>query len=308
MKRVEGTKHTTLRAISAIRVVGGVVGIVWCATSLAAEPPAGSAGTAAWGGLGGAAGGFRVTPTRVVLEENLKSAELTIINTGATTATFRMGLVRMRMAEDGGIREVTDALPGEAFADSLLRFSPRQVELEPGASQTVRIQVRKPAALSAGEYRSHMVFRALPATPDSGALDPGRPDPGVRIALQPVYGVAVPVIVRHGECHAQVKLSDLTLVAATKNASPRLALTLSRTGNRSAYGDLTVTQVLPGGRARVVGRVRGLAVYVPNPIRRVAVKLDLGSAEALTTGTLRVTFEESAGEPEALAEAELALP
>jgi hypothetical protein len=285
-----------------------LVAIVWCATSRAAESPAGSTGTTPWGGLGGATGGFRVTPTRVVLEEKLKSAELTIINTGATTTTFRISLARMRMAEDGGICEVTDALPGEAFADSLIRFSPRQVELEPGASQTVRIQVRKPVALGPGEYRSHLVFRALPATPDPGVLDARPPSPAVRIALQPVYGVAVPVIVRHGECHAQVKLSDLTLVAATKNVSPRLVLTLARTGNRSAYGDITVTQILPGGSARVVGRVRGLAVYVPNPIRLVAVPLDLGPAAGLTTGSLRVTFEESAEDPEVMAEAELALP
>ena len=264
----------------------------------------------AWGGNGGTGGGFRVTPTRVVFEGPLRSAELTLANTGSEPATYRVSLVRMRMTEAGAIVEVEDALPGESFADSMLRFSPRQVELEPGATQTVRMQLRKPANLSDGEYRSHLVFRALPPVePDDSPG--GRPPStrGVSIALRPVFGAAIPVIVRQGETAATVTIRVLELRRGSNaTGEPLLALEMSRTGNRSVYGDLTVTWTPPGGRPRNVGGMRGLAVYTPNLVRRVLVPLRNDPKGPWMAGTLRVAFEEVAGERELLAEAELALP
>lgn len=271
------------------------------AVTLAAAPPVPSG--PAWGGIErGSDAGLRVTPTRIVFEGGVRSAELTLVNTGAAAATYRVALVRMRMSERGAIDEVQDALPGEACAESLLRFSPRQVELEPGATQTVRIQVRRPADLPAGEYRSHLVFRGLPPVSDTAGAARAR---GVRIALQPVFGLAIPVIVRQGETHASVTLGDLALVPGD---GTRLALTMRRTGNRSAYGDLTVTHTPPGGRPRVVGRMRGLAVYVPNPVRIVEIPLQLDPRAPIARGTFHATYTESVGEAELLAEAELAFP
>lgn len=291
-----------------------VVGIALWMTSAATpspgapssgRPPSAEASGPAWGGItdvGG--GGFRVTPTRILFEDGTRSAELTLINTGASPATYRVTLARMRMAEDGAIAEVTDALPGEAFAESLLRFSPRQVELEPGATQTVRIQVRRPAVLADGEYRSHLVFRELPEVPDQADRLPTH---DVRIALQPVFGVAIPVIVRHGQTRASVELRDLELRNDGSGHGLRLALTMMRSGNRSVYGDLTVTQSEPGGRPRVVGRMRGLAVYAPNPVRTVEIPLQLDPELKAWRGTLRVAYQETAEASALLAEAELAL-
>ncbi len=253
------------------------------------------------GGIGG--GGFRVTPTRIVFEGRLRSAELTLINMGSEPATYRISLVRMRMLDNGAIEEIGDPLPGEAFADSFVRFSPRQVDLEPGATQTVRMQLRKPATLPPGEYRSHLVFRALPPVEPE---DPASGVRGVRIALRPVFGAAIPVIVRHGETAANVTMGGLE-VRRTADG-PVLALDLRRAGNRSVYGDLTVIYTPPDGRSRNVGGMRGLAVYVPNPVRHVLVPLHTDPGEAWAAGTLRVTYEEVADEPELLAEGELRLP
>src|SRR5262249_50468906 len=107
--------------------------------------------------VGDGSASFLVAPTRVVLEGSRRTAELNIVNTGTRTATFRVSLVHMRMLENGDIAEVADVLPGESVADSLIRYSPRQVTLEPTRAQTVRIQVIKRADLPAGEYRSHLL-------------------------------------------------------------------------------------------------------------------------------------------------------
>jgi len=258
----------------------------------------------------GAGGGFRVTPTRVVFDDRLRSAELTLVNTGTEPATYRVSLVRMRMSESGAITEIVDPIPGELFADSLVRFSPRQVELEPGVAQTVRMQLRKPANLPAGEYRSHLVFRALPPVePEDTAGGRARGARGVSIALRPVFGAAIPVIVRQGETAATVKIEGLEIQRRPDaEGGPLLALEMRRTGNQSAYGDLTVMCTPPGGRPRVVGVLRGLAVYAPNLVRRVTVPLHVDPRDPWTGGTLHVTYEEVAAEHELLAEAELALP
>ena len=260
-----------------------------------------------WGGIGGGGGGFRVTPTRIVFEGRSRSAELTLVNTGTEPATYRVSLARMRMSESGAIAEVVDALPGESFADSLVRFSPRQVELEPGIAQTVRMQLRKPADLPPGEYRSHLIFRALPSVEPEGGSGVQAGARGVSIALRPVFGAAIPVIVRQGETAATVQIGGLELRRRTEAAGGTvLALEMRRTGNRSVYGDLTVTYTPRGGRPRTVGGMRGIAVYAPNLVRRVLVPLG-PDTDGPWMGTLRVTYDEVVDEHELLAEAELAL-
>ena len=58
---------------------------------------------------------------------------------------------------------MTEAAPGEHFADGMLSWSPRQITLQPGTAQVVRLMVRKPEGLAEGEYRSHLDFMDLVA-------------------------------------------------------------------------------------------------------------------------------------------------
>ena len=124
---------------------------------------------ALWGGVAPThaegSGDLLVAPTRVVFEARRRSAEVTLVNIGTDTATYRISFVHQRMKPDGSLEAVDTPGPGEAFADDLVRFSPRQVTLEPRVAQTVRMQLRIPAGLTAGEYRSHLLFRAIPPPP-----------------------------------------------------------------------------------------------------------------------------------------------
>ena len=89
-------------------------------------------------------------PTRIVFAGNQRAAQLELINNGSERATYRISLVNRRMSETGAFTEIDTPLPGEQFAEDLLRYSPRQVTLEPGTGQAVRIMVRKPANLPTG--------------------------------------------------------------------------------------------------------------------------------------------------------------
>lgn len=248
-------------------------------------------------------------PTRIVFEKNQRAAQLELINNGAEAATYRISVVNRRMSETGEFSAADTPAPGEQSAGDLLRYSPRQVTLAPGAGQTIRIMLRKPATLAAGEYRSHLQLDKLPEASGKSSIEalgsPGSKEIGV--VLTALIGASIPVIVRHGETAADVSLSHLELQKPAADQAPVLSLQLDRSGNRSVYGDLTVGFTPQGGSEKIVARVGGVAVYTPNPLRRA--KLVLQSSSILARGTLRVTYRE---QPDAggkvLAEATLALP
>lgn len=248
-------------------------------------------------------------PTRVVFEKNQRATQVELINNGTEGATYRVSLVNRRMTESGELVPVTEPLPGEQFADQMLVFSPRQVTLAPGTTQTVRVMVRRPAGLAAGEYRSHLHFEKLPdAAGKTSVESQGQSDGKIGIVLKVLVGASIPVIVRQGDTGASVTLSHLALQDKA-GAAPSLALQMERSGNSSVYGDLAVSFAPQGGRAVELARLGGLAVYTPNPLRRANVVLAPPPGMALARGALHVTYRER---PDAggrmIAEASLVLP
>ncbi|HVS64876.1 MAG TPA: fimbria/pilus periplasmic chaperone [Thermoanaerobaculia bacterium] len=230
-------------------------------------------------------GGLLVAPTRVVFEGRRRSAQLTLVNRGAAPATYRISFIQMKMRPDGGFETIDEPVPGAPPSDSLVRYSPRQVELAPGESQTVRLMVRKPGDLPSGEYRSHLLLRAIPPV-DASPLE-ARDERSVGVRLIPVYGVSVPVILRQGETTATLTLGGLELVPGER---PSLRLILQRAGTRSVYGDLIVDWLPRRGSRREVGRLRKVAVYTPNAEREVTLPLEV-EPRALAAGRLEVRFE-----------------
>lgn len=254
-----------------------------------------------------ALGGLLVAPTRLVFEGRQRTGQLTLVNTGTQTATYRISLIRLRMTETGEFREVQEPDSAERFADTLMRFSPRRVELPPGVPQTVRIQLRLPADLPSGEYRSHMLFRAVPVSAPEESVR-SEPVTGVQMKLRAVYGVSVPIIVRHGALVAGLSLSD-PRVEVVPGADPpaRLAVTLNRSGDRSVYGDLTAVLVRDGQPDLVVGVAKGLAVYTPNARRTYVLPMRLPPMLD-PRARLRVRFDSASGVTEIpIAEASVAL-
>lgn len=234
-----------------------------------------------------------VAPTRIIFDKNQRSAQLDLINSGSETATYRISVVNRRMGENGEFSAIDSPGPGEQFAGELLRYSPRQVVLAPGAGQAVRIMLRKPAGLAAGEYRSHLIFEKIAAAKGATSIEALDAPPGeISVQLTMLAGLSIPVIVRHGETAATVTLSGLELLQPVAGQAPTLALVMQRSGNRSVYGDLAATFTPQGGVAGEVGKVGGVAVYTPNPLRRVKLELKPPTGLVLARGTLRVTFSE----------------
>lgn len=242
-------------------------------------------------GLGQGAGDLMILPTRVILEGRTRAAEVMLKNQGRERATFRIFLKEMSMAADGRLQDRTKQA-GETTAADLVRYTPRQVELSPGEAQTVRIQLRKPGALPEGEYRSHLVFQGIPPAeppqPEGAELEKK-----LSITIRPVYGISIPIIVRHGETRATLSLGNLRLRPPTlEGAPPAVLLNLERQGNRSVMGDFEVA-VEGGGslkKGTLLAVAKGIAVYDNLSAREVALPLQLGKEATLQGSRLKVTF------------------
>jgi len=256
------------------------------------------------------AGDLIVAPTRVVFEGRARSAQLSIANKGSSTATFRISVVNMKMAKDGSMSEISRPQEGQLFAEKLFRFSPRQVTLQPGASQAIRLLLRKPKNLKDGEYRSHLFMRALPS--DAGqSIEQTAAQTDVQIKLIPIFGITIPIIVRQGKVEMTSTLSELKVTAAyPSDKLQRLKFNINRQGNRSVFGDLTI-RLKPknGGDQVVVGQIQRLAVYTPNVARQIEMPLRVPDGITLSGGKLSLIYETTdAKAPTKIAEASITAP
>lgn len=246
---------------------------------------------------GTAIGDLLVAPTRIVFEGSKRTAEVTLVNVGTSRGTYRISMIDYQMDPSGKLQEI-DPEANPSSASRLVRYSPRQVTLEPNYMQTIRILLRKPSDLPPGEYRSHMLFRSIPEpTP---APDPAeRPQEGLSIELTPIFGISIPLIIRHGEVGADAEIEDLTLVPdSVASVVKAVSLTLVRKGAKSVFGRLRVTfRPESGGAATVVGLMNGVAVYPPLERRQVTIPIE-GEAAPLGPGVLVVTYSDLEGDEE----------
>lgn len=244
-----------------------------------------------------AAANLLVSPTRIVFEQRDRSAQVTLVNQGSETGEFRISFIRQNMLESGDFAAVGDDQPG-LYSDPLIRYSPRQVTLPPGQSQVVRLMLRKPRDLEDGEYRSHLLFQALPPATSSSIenIAADAPAEGITVQITPLVGVSIPVIVRHGELDSAVTLSDAQIVAGA-DGRPVVAVTLNRSGSGSVYGDFRVTFTPAGGEPLVVAQANGVAVYANLDRRQFRSPLSLPAGIELANGSLDIAYIAAGEDP-----------
>lgn len=249
------------------------------AVSAAAQVPSNAAGV----------GDLLVAPTRVVLHERARTAEIALINTGSAASTYRISFRHLRMNEQGQLADVSSP-DGERFADPYVLYTPQKITLQPGIAQTVRVRVRLPEDAEEGEYRTHLEFHGLP--PSDLSSGGGSAEGSLDIKVVPIYGVSIPLLVRRGLTEAEVALKDLRV---TTGEAPQATFWLVRSGTRSTYGKAVVRFTPQGGEEEVVGVVNGIAIYLPLSERQMTIPLHARSGAPLRNGVLRVTYVDADG-------------
>jgi P pilus assembly chaperone PapD len=209
-------------------------------------------------------GDLLVAPTRIVLDGR-KGTEIILNNIGDEPATYRISVEFRRMTEDGGLVDVAQPTAADKAAEDMIIYAPRRVTLVPHQPQSIRIAARPPQGLPDGEYRLHLLFRAIPpADPVVAATD--EPPKGVQFKITPIYGVTIPIIVRLGNLQATAGISNVHLDKIA--GRPAVALDLSRAGSRSTFGEV---RVLRAGVKDPVAVQKGVAVYTELNSRHVNV-------------------------------------
>lgn len=231
-----------------------------------------------------------IAPTRVVFEGRTRTASVGLINRGNEPAVFRISFQQKRMTAEGRIENIEKPDPDGPYADKMLRYSPRQITLPPGKTQVVRILLRKPPNLAEGEYRSHLLFREVPADSNKSINKTLSGEKNLSIRIIPVVGISIPVIVRHGKLDATSTLENLQLKRDPKQpGSAHLSLDISRKGNKSVFGDFTV-YLKQGKKKLIVGKANGVAVYPPLSQRKFGLNIQAPKGFSLNKGELEVVY------------------
>jgi len=211
-----------------------------------------------------AVGDLLVAPTRLVLDGR-KGAEVILNNIGDEPATYRISVEFRRMLADGTLEDVKAPSAAEKAASDMIVYAPRRVTLAPNEPQSIRINARAPQGLPDGEYRVHLLFRAIPPATPVAQQQSSEPK-GVSFRLIPVYGVTIPVIVRLGALQVQAAINNVRV--AKRDGKPAIALELTRSGTRSTFGDV---RVLKSGVKDPIAIQRAVAVYTDVNSRDVVI-------------------------------------
>lgn len=253
---------------------------------------------------------LNISPKRIVLSPDMRTATVYVFNRGGAPATYTVTLTDRVMTPDGQVRAVSDpevkATAGPFIAklpsaQPLLTYTPRRVTLQPGQSQVVRIQVRRPTDAIAPEYHTHLTVATLPPENAGETADQAAaPEPGALVAkLNTLFSISIAVIVRNGAIDVQGGLDKPTYAIRPSAdgkapATAVLSLDLLRKGADSLYGDVEVRDAKAARNAPVLGAVRGVGVYTE--VERRAVDIPLSRVPA-KGDQLQITFKDDDTKP-----------
>jgi P pilus assembly chaperone PapD len=233
-------------------------------------------------------GDLLVAPTRVVFE-GLRGTEVILNNIGSEEATYRISLELRRMNKDGELEEISeaDATDQEKLALSLIRFAPKRVTLSPDQPQSIRVglQPEPMSTLADGEYRVHLLFRAIPKA-DAVTATAEKAE-GVQIKITPIYGVTIPLIIRKGNLNAKAAIANPRLIR--DNGRSLLAFDMTRQGEKSVYGNVFISKP---GLAMPLWSSKGIAIYPETNERLVTLPISEEAAAQLH-GPITVAYHQT---------------
>lgn len=228
-----------------------------------------------------------VAPMMVILDTGGRPGSFDVINFSARTATFRLDPL-YALIDDEGVQRFEEPAGQPGSAAPFLRWAPRQFEVQPGATRSIRLSARAPADLPPGEYRLHLRVTNIGAAPERPVAT-DEPAIGVNIRIQ--IAQAVRILVRHRVGPGTARLEAASL--QTAETGQRLSFTLvnNREGG-SVLGRYAIVSAAPGGAERLL-RETDVTLY-PDTDRRPVV-MDMAPADLPPGSRACVRFWNSRG-------------
>jgi len=228
-----------------------------------------------------------ISPTRVLIEDRERSSKVTLINTSEEVKTYRVGWTENKALPGGGYQALTEEEAKKfPIASSMFRVSPKQVTLAPGEKQTIKLLARRAKNLADGEYRSHLLFTALPNMKNEPT------DDGVStMKLNLLLSYAIPAILRQGEKDYVFSIDHTKVEVAKDRKKTEVLVDISRYGSTSLYGNFKAYWTPKGSSKEVkVAELNSVNVY-PETKKATYKLLWQNNNLKSEKGTLRVYFE-----------------
>ncbi|WP_067214801.1 fimbrial biogenesis chaperone [Marinomonas gallaica] len=225
-----------------------------------------------------------ISPVRSVLSERDRTQVITLINTGNETRSYRVEWRQLIAVPEGGYREYTEEEKKRiAGLEKIVRVTPKQVSLQPGQRQSVKVLLRKPESLAEGEYRSHLSFVALPL---NSAQENNQSETSLKLQLLMSY--SMPVIYRVGSVFVNPQITDISLVHKKQTGTTNIKVDLFHDDLFSTHGRLIAFWTPKNGQTRQVGLLNGYNFY---PETKNATTQFPWQDFKLEPGTLEVRYE-----------------
>lgn len=197
-----------------------------------------------------------VSPTRVVFEGKDRTKDIVLINTTNQERSYRVEWTEKTVNNRGKYIDIKEQESSSA-ASEYIRFSPRQVTLKPGERQVVKFMLRRNNSMQKPEYRSHILFTALPLRV-SESQDSQQ---GVSIKLNVLTSYSVPIMIRTIDPDGSISIDNIN-ISRNKNDAPIIQVAFSKTGSSSKTGNVNIYfQASGSGEEKKVGILNGVNFF-----------------------------------------------
>jgi P pilus assembly chaperone PapD len=221
-----------------------------------------------------------ISSKRIYLDQDKSTDNFVISNRGITQQSCKLSTSHYTFDEFGIMSEYTGNTLPEYAAENVMRFSPKSFHIAANSKQTVRFTLRRKKDIAAREHRAYLVVDCAEITNNS-SLNNNNKAGFVQVTIKPKLLHNIPIVIRPKKLTATVEFSNVVL---NKNI---LSFDISRTGNRSVFGKITVTNRNNG---QEISQSNPMAIYIETQNK----SFNMAIPEGNTLADLMITLNESA--------------
>lgn len=210
-----------------------------------------------------------IKPFRAVLDKDTRTAEITLLNSSTEIKTYNIQWEEKLQTASGGYTDVSES---QFSASDFIRHSPRQVTIKPGEYQKIKLRLRMPKTLAPGEYRSHLMMKAIASLPKINDKD----TKGMKVQIIPQLSFSIPIIVRNGVVNSKTEITSLN-IKKDKKDKQSIAVMLSHEGDYSTYGSLYAYMKVGNQKTQQIGEAHNIAVFRESKQRQANIILQVPS-------------------------------
>ena len=216
--------------------------------------------------------GLVIAPTKLIFKSGeTKSQTLTLINNGSKKATYRITSIYKTLNKDGSFSDLPEDKVENPLGKSL-RFSPRQVTIDPGKSQKVRVMLRSTSRFTEKEFSARLLFRAIPEIEESTAELEDADKNKLGFKLTALYGISLPVLYWPEETSSSASYTNISHKIVDDKLN--ISFDLVREGTRSSYQHINISWKNPNGKIIFLQKISDIALYYPQTERTVDLDID----------------------------------